>query len=225
MPQITQRGETLTIQCDGATMKGKVHGKTVTFEHTTGLKQDVKATYKTTLDEKGTSMTGTWHLSARQGGNVSGAQALTAAPQIHDVSRWLWRHGGGICGIFTPSQSGTRRCSPYRQTAKRRERWAAPFRDALNPSEYRAGDRPPGIPAGRSRMPVHDGQRRKAPAPTATPEVARIRRFTSTARARPPARPPVSCYRGSCEPRTRPPSATTSGASTALPRPSRSYAS
>src|SRR5690349_16224595 len=35
--QITQQGEAVTIHCDEQTMKGKVHGKTVTFEHTTGL--------------------------------------------------------------------------------------------------------------------------------------------------------------------------------------------
>lgn len=62
--QVTQRGDALTIQCDEATMKGKVHGKTVTFEHSTGLKHDVKATYKVALDQKGTSMMGSWHLSA-----------------------------------------------------------------------------------------------------------------------------------------------------------------
>ena len=62
--QITQKGETLNIQCDEQPMKGKVHGKSVTFEHTTGLKNEIKATYRLTVDADGTVMTGTWHLSA-----------------------------------------------------------------------------------------------------------------------------------------------------------------
>ena len=45
-------------------MNGRVRGKTMTFEHTTGLKNDIKATYKATLDQKSTAMTGSWHLSA-----------------------------------------------------------------------------------------------------------------------------------------------------------------
>jgi len=61
--QITQQGEAVTIHCDEQTMKGKVHGKTVTFEHTTGLKNEMAATYKVTLDKDGTRMTGSWHLS------------------------------------------------------------------------------------------------------------------------------------------------------------------
>jgi hypothetical protein len=62
--QVTQQGESLTIRCDEQTMKGKVRGKTVTFEHTTGLKNEITASYKVTVDKKGTSMTGSWHLSA-----------------------------------------------------------------------------------------------------------------------------------------------------------------
>ena len=62
--QITQQGEALTIRCDEQTMKGKVYGKTVAFEHTTGLKNELKASYKVTLDQKETTMKGTWHLSA-----------------------------------------------------------------------------------------------------------------------------------------------------------------
>jgi hypothetical protein len=61
--QLTQRGEALTIQCDEQTMKGKVHGSTVTFEHTTGLKNEITATYKVALNNDGTKMTGSWHLS------------------------------------------------------------------------------------------------------------------------------------------------------------------
>ena len=62
--QITQQGAALTIRCDEQTMKGRVHGKAVTFEHTTGLKNELTATYKVTLDQKGTTMRGSWHLSA-----------------------------------------------------------------------------------------------------------------------------------------------------------------
>jgi hypothetical protein len=62
--RIAQHGQALTIRCDEAIMTGKVRGKTVTFEHKTGLKNELTATYKVTIDEKGTSMT--WHLSAGQ---------------------------------------------------------------------------------------------------------------------------------------------------------------
>lgn len=61
---ITQQGQTLTIRCDEQTMNGTVRGKTVTFEHTTGAKNELRATYKVTLDKDATSMTGSWHLSS-----------------------------------------------------------------------------------------------------------------------------------------------------------------
>jgi hypothetical protein len=67
--QVTQHGEALAIRCDEATMTGKVRGRTVTFEHKTGLKNELTATYKVTLDEKGTIMTGSWHLSAPESKN------------------------------------------------------------------------------------------------------------------------------------------------------------
>ena len=35
----------------------------------TGLKNELTATYKVTLDEKGTIMTGSWHLSAPESKN------------------------------------------------------------------------------------------------------------------------------------------------------------
>src|SRR5881392_3249486 len=54
--QLTQRGEALTIQCDEQTMKGRVRGKTVTFEHTTGLKNEITATYKVSLEKDSTTM-------------------------------------------------------------------------------------------------------------------------------------------------------------------------
>jgi hypothetical protein len=61
--QVTQTGNALTIQCDEQTMKGHVHGNTVTFEHTTGLKDEITATYTVTLNKDATTMTGSWHLS------------------------------------------------------------------------------------------------------------------------------------------------------------------
>jgi len=61
--ELTQRGQALTIRCDEQAMKGTIKGKTVTFSHTTGLKNEQTATYKATLDGKATSMTGSWHLS------------------------------------------------------------------------------------------------------------------------------------------------------------------
>jgi hypothetical protein len=50
-------------------MTGKVRGKTVTFEHKTGLKNELTATYKVTLDEKETRMTGSWNLAAPENKN------------------------------------------------------------------------------------------------------------------------------------------------------------
>lgn len=56
----------LTIDCQGATVtiRGNVNGRIVTFQHQTGAKNEVSASYKAELDEKGTFMTGTWHLGA-----------------------------------------------------------------------------------------------------------------------------------------------------------------
>jgi hypothetical protein len=67
--QIAQQREALTIRCDEQTMTGRVRGKTVTFEHKTGLKNELTATYEVTLDAKGTSMAGSWHLSAPENKN------------------------------------------------------------------------------------------------------------------------------------------------------------
>jgi hypothetical protein len=59
-----QEQETLTIRCGEATMHGRVAGRVVTFEHRTGKKDEITARYQATLDENGTLMKGTWHLSA-----------------------------------------------------------------------------------------------------------------------------------------------------------------
>jgi hypothetical protein len=65
--QVKQQNGVLAIQCDGQAMKGKLRGNTATFEHTTGLKSELKATYKVTVDPKGTTMKGSWHLSGPEG--------------------------------------------------------------------------------------------------------------------------------------------------------------
>jgi hypothetical protein len=68
--EFTQNGRTLTIDCDGAHMKGEVNGRKVTFQHQTGKKDEIRVVYEAELDANGTTMTGTWHLSApenRQG--------------------------------------------------------------------------------------------------------------------------------------------------------------
>ena len=59
-----QEQEKLMIRCGEATMQGKVSGRTVTFEHKTGKKEEITARYNATLDEQGTVMSGTWRLSA-----------------------------------------------------------------------------------------------------------------------------------------------------------------
>ena len=58
-----QKGQKLTIDCEGAKMTGQVKGRNVTFQHKTGKQNEVTAVYKGTLDEKGTTLTGVWHLS------------------------------------------------------------------------------------------------------------------------------------------------------------------
>jgi type 1 fimbria pilin len=60
----TQDGRTLTIDCDGAHMKGEVNGRKVKFQHQTGRKDEITVVYEGDLDANGTTMTGTWHLSA-----------------------------------------------------------------------------------------------------------------------------------------------------------------
>jgi hypothetical protein len=61
--RIEQAGLKLTISCEGATMKGEVKGRKATFQHQTGRNDEGTAVYKVELDAKGTTMTGTWHLS------------------------------------------------------------------------------------------------------------------------------------------------------------------
>jgi hypothetical protein len=62
--QFKQDHEKLAIDCGGQAMEGKIDGRIVTFEHKAGLKQELTATYKADLNENGTLMKGTWHLSA-----------------------------------------------------------------------------------------------------------------------------------------------------------------
>jgi hypothetical protein len=61
--KLVQDRQKLTIECDGATMKGEVNGRRVTFQHQTGKNNEMTAVYKTDLNASGTTMTGTWHLS------------------------------------------------------------------------------------------------------------------------------------------------------------------
>lgn len=58
-----QDRRTLTINCDGAMMKGEVNRRKVTFRHQTGKDDEFTAVYTADLDAKGTTMTGTWNLS------------------------------------------------------------------------------------------------------------------------------------------------------------------
>ena len=58
-----QHGQKLTIDCDGQKMSGEVKGRNVKFQHKTGKQNEVTAVYTGTLDEKGTTLKGAWHLS------------------------------------------------------------------------------------------------------------------------------------------------------------------
>jgi hypothetical protein len=65
-----QDGQKLAIDCEGAQITGEVKGRNVTFQHKTGRQNEVTAVYKGTLDEKGTTIKGTWQLSSnKQKGN------------------------------------------------------------------------------------------------------------------------------------------------------------
>jgi hypothetical protein len=59
----------LPLAASAEIFRSAFYTRAVTFEHKTGLKNELTATYKVTLDEKGTIMTGTWHLSAPESKN------------------------------------------------------------------------------------------------------------------------------------------------------------
>src|SRR5919199_4968754 len=54
-----QNGRILTVDCDGAIMKGDVKGRRAIFQHQTGKNDEITAVYEAHLDENGTRMTGT----------------------------------------------------------------------------------------------------------------------------------------------------------------------
>ena len=58
-----QDGQKFTADCGGATVKGEVKDRKVTFEHQTGKNNELTARYKANLDVHGTLMKGTWHLT------------------------------------------------------------------------------------------------------------------------------------------------------------------
>jgi hypothetical protein len=59
-----QEGAMLTIQCgSGAPGSGEVHERNVSFQMKTGPHDELTAFFAASLDEKGTSMSGTWRLA------------------------------------------------------------------------------------------------------------------------------------------------------------------
>jgi len=65
-------------------MKGTVRGKTVTFEHK-GLKNELTARYTSTLDEQGTGMTESWHLStAPNTDGIFRARKSSTSPSLEE---------------------------------------------------------------------------------------------------------------------------------------------
>ena len=71
--RITQRGRRLSIDCEranGTIIAGAVNGRKVTFQPKSGRNDELTVAYTATLDNEGTTMTGTWHLSPenRMGG-------------------------------------------------------------------------------------------------------------------------------------------------------------
>jgi hypothetical protein len=74
-----QKGQKLTIDCEGQKMSGEVKGRNLKFQHKTGRENEVTATYTGTLDEKGTTLKGVWHLSPdhREGKFEARRQGIT----------------------------------------------------------------------------------------------------------------------------------------------------
>jgi hypothetical protein len=59
-----QSGRSLTIDCGGSAMAGKVEGRKVTIRFNTGRDGKMAATLTGELNEAGTTIAGTWHLPA-----------------------------------------------------------------------------------------------------------------------------------------------------------------
>ena len=74
-----QKSQKLTIDCEGLKMSGEVKGRNVKFQHQTGKQNEVTAVYSGTLDEKGTTLKGAWHLSPdnREGKFEAHRQGIT----------------------------------------------------------------------------------------------------------------------------------------------------
>jgi len=65
---LKQDGEKLTVNCGaGANILGEVHGQRVTFVAKTGTKEEYAATFTGELDERATTITGTWNLTDENG--------------------------------------------------------------------------------------------------------------------------------------------------------------
>jgi len=58
-----QDGARLTVECDGGTFTGEVDARTVTLRLKTGRDGSETATLTGELDQAGTRIAGTWHLS------------------------------------------------------------------------------------------------------------------------------------------------------------------
>ena len=66
--QIKQEGTSLSIQCGaGSPSKGEVHDRKVSFEIKTGVRDELIAVFTADLDERETTMKGTWRLQDRRG--------------------------------------------------------------------------------------------------------------------------------------------------------------
>jgi hypothetical protein len=60
--KLKQDDRKLEIDCEGFVMSGEVNGRKVTFQHQTGKNNELTAVYSAELDEKATTMVGTWRL-------------------------------------------------------------------------------------------------------------------------------------------------------------------
>lgn len=58
-----QDGQKLAIDCEGQKILGEIKGQQVTFQFKTGKQNEVTARFTGTLDEKGTTIKGAWHLT------------------------------------------------------------------------------------------------------------------------------------------------------------------
>jgi hypothetical protein len=65
---LKQDGETLTANCGGGpNILGEIHGQAVTFQVKTGPKEQFTARFAGELDQRATTITGTWTLADENG--------------------------------------------------------------------------------------------------------------------------------------------------------------